>query len=1019
MERTNGNPGKNRLGWWDYPATVLLLGVLSLGMLAWTDQLYQRLRVHQFSSGVLLEERTLAATAHLWLEEGLTDGAETKLQRGQTEIAEALRLSHILLDGGESEYGYPVPPLVVPELRRRGEELTRLLTRLSAGAREKIEMRGGPGTPIDIRFNAVFEEFQNRAEDLEKVLEANQTVDYAKSRRLFYGMLAVWSSILGVSMLGLRRRERRRRHAEEALQRAKAELEMRVAERTAQLRQLNDQLAAELNERKRADEALRTSEERLTAIVANAMDAIITVDEDQRVVLFNAAAERIFCCPAVDAIGKPLDRFIPKRFRQIYRSHMDAYGATGRTARTMGSPGRLCGLRANGEEFPLEATISQASTRGQQLYTVILRDITQREQAEEVARLYAKTREREQLRMEFFANINHELRTPLALILGPVWKILEAGGLADDARRDLEIVERNARLLLRHVNDLLDLAKIDAGRMAPKYAEVDLAHLTRVTASNFKCLAAERDVRYVIDAPGSLPAEADPPQVERVLLNLLSNAFKFTPAGGSVRVAGRSEGDRAILEVEDTGPGVPPHLREAIFERFRQVEGGSARRFGGTGLGLSIAKEFVTLHGGSITVGDPPGGTGSVFRVELPLHAPSGQEVRRTAALPDIVPAPQVVEELGLRTPTRHHPDQARPGSPMILVVEDNPDMNAFIARTLARSYRVVSAFDGREGLEKALEHPPDLILCDLMMPRLSGDHMVRELRRCRVLDDVPIVLLTAKVDDDALRAALLKEGAQDYLNKPISVEHLLAKVERLLADRRRAAEELQRTQEVSARLLTVHDQERKRVAVELHENIAQCLFALGMSLSLARRAEAAPSLAVQRIFSEGLELLQQSTQSIRAICSLLHPALLDDLGLRAAIEWHVEDFARRSGIAVTLDIPPDLGGLPAEHELALFRIMEEALTNVRRHSGSPKATVRVFHDASEVGLEVTDEGHGMLPAEAAAGAAAQGAGIPTMRERARGLGGRLEILSGTKGTSARAVLPISAGTRSPLPVPS
>jgi signal transduction histidine kinase len=350
----------------------------------------------------------------------------------------------------------------------------------------------------------------------------------------------------------------------------------------------------------------------------------------------------------------------------------------------------------------------------------------------------------------------------------------------------------------------------------------------------------------------------------------------------------------------------------------------------------------------------------------------------------------------------------------VVLVVEDNPDMNAFIARTLSRAYHVESAFDGQEGLEKALELLPDLILCDVMMPRMSGDQMVRELRRRPALDDVPIVLLTAKVDDEELRVALLKEGAQDYLSKPIRVEHLLAKVERLIADRRRAAEELQRTREVSARLLTVHDQERKRIAEELNENIAQCLSGLGMSLSVAQNADAAPSLAMQRILAEGLELLRQSSQSIRAMCYVLHPTLLDHFGLRAAIEWHVEDFAKRSGIAVTLEIPRDLGELPAELELALFRIMEEALTNIRRHSGSTKATVRVFHDASEIGLEVIDEGHGMPPAEAAE-TITQGAGIPMMRERARGIGGRLEILSGKRGTSVRAILPLPAETRSLL----
>ena len=223
-----------------------------------------------------------------------------------------------------------------------------------------------------------------------------------------------------------------------------------------------------------------------------------------------------------------------------------------------------------------------------------------------------------------------------------------------------------------------------------------------------------------------------------------------------------------------------------FYEEARQVEGGSDRRFDGTGLGLSIVKEFVDLHGGSIVVGEPTTGRGTVFRVELPLGAPSGSAVSRTAEEPDVEPAPQVVEGLGLRHPAWLHPDKAPPGSPVVLGVEDNPDMNAFMAMTLSRTYHVVSALDGQEGLQKALELRPDLILCDVMMPRTSGDQLVREIRRCRELDDVPIVLLTAKIDE-RLRMTLLKEGAQDYLHKPVNVGHLLARVERLISDRRRA----------------------------------------------------------------------------------------------------------------------------------------------------------------------------------------------------------------------------------------
>jgi PAS domain S-box-containing protein len=753
-------------------------------------------------------------------------------------------------------------------------------------------------------------------------------------------MLVAWSAILGVSMVGLVRRERRRRQAEEALQTANNELEMRVAERTRQLRQVNDQLASELEERKRADlelqkfvsladnssefigmfdlhlkpfyvndagmrllglngleqvrrtpiaefffpedqpfvieeffprvlqsgraeaeirfrhfqtgeplwmiynvfcikdavgqpvalatvsrniterrqtqEELRTSEERLAAIVGTAMDAIITLDEGQQVVLFNAAAERIFGCPASEAIGKPLDRFVPERFRQVHRVHIDKFGTSGTTSRSMHTPRQLYAQRADGEEFPIEATISQARTGGRILYTVILRDITRRKQAEELEKLYQKTKDLDRLKTEFFANVSHELRTPLALILGPVKRRLSAGGLCGDERRDLEVIQRNARLLERHVNDLLDLSKLDAGRMTLDYAEVDLARLTRLVASYFEAVAAEREVKYAIEAPEALPAEVDPHKLERILINLLSNAFKFTPAGGSVRCTIRRSGDCATLEVEDSGPGIPPHSRETIFERFRQADNRVTRQFGGTGLGLSIVKEFVTLHEGCISVTEGRERMGSLFSVDLPLRAPTGSEVRRDTADLDLEGARQVVEELEARDTASEHTD-SRPetDAPTVLVVEDNPDMNAFISRTLSPTYRTFQAFDGRAGLEAAVTLHPNLILCDVMMPRQSGDQMVKEVRRREELDDVPIVLLTAKADEE-LTVRMLNEGAQDYIRKPFDPEELMAKVGRLLADRRRAAEELQRTLQLSERLLGQKDELLQIVSHEL-----------------------------------------------------------------------------------------------------------------------------------------------------------------------------------------------------------
>ncbi len=419
----------------------------------------------------------------------------------------------------------------------------------------------------------------------------------------------------------------------------------------------------------------------------------------------------------------------------------------------------------------------------------------------EVTRLLEKTRELDELKTRFFANVSHELRTPLSLILGPVAKRLSATDLTAEARRDLEVVDRNARLLHRHVTDLLDVAKLEAGRMAMRYAGVDLARLARFVASHFEVLAAEKGIRFTVQALDSLPAEVDAEKLQRILLNVLSNAFKFSPEGGAVALILRVEGSRAVVTVEDEGPGVPAELREAIFERFHQVDAGANRRFGGTGLGLAIVREFVGLHGGRVEAGDAPGG-GALFTVTLPLKAPAGIVVESAAMGLDEAIALQAPDEL--RAPPRAAPppaSTARPDAPLVLVVEDNPDMNAFVAEALGASFRVATAFDGQEGLSKALAIRPDLIVSDVMMPRMSGDEMAEALRRHRELDDVPIIILTAKADD-ALRVGLLRHGVQDFLEKPFSVEELRARVDAFLGERRRSARALGESQERLVRAL-------------------------------------------------------------------------------------------------------------------------------------------------------------------------------------------------------------------------
>lgn len=405
--------------------------------------------------------------------------------------------------------------------------------------------------------------------------------------------------------------------------------------------------------------------------------------------------------------------------------------------------------------------------------------------------LYEQLRQHDELKTKFFSNVSHELRTPLSLILGPLDKILASEGVGAAEREQLDVARRNARLLLKHVNDLLDVAKLEADKMRIHYADVDLAALVRQTAGNFDGLAHDRGIAYAIDTPPTLEAQIDPDKIQRVLLNLLSNAFKFCPGGAGIRCSLRRDehGTTAILTVSDSGPGIAADVRPMIFERFYQGEDSATRRVGGTGLGLAIAKDFVRLHGGAITVDETPGG-GATFEASVPIHAPADASVdadpRRSFGAH---PASDALLDLEPPVRVEHSAAAARNGptlddAPLVLVVEDNPDMNRFLSSSLAADYRVESAFDGREGLDKAFSLRPDLVITDLMMPEMNGAELLARLHADPDLRDTPVVILTAKADDES-RVALLRAGASDYLMKPILLEELRQRVANLLAVKR------------------------------------------------------------------------------------------------------------------------------------------------------------------------------------------------------------------------------------------
>ncbi|MFV2112478.1 SpoIIE family protein phosphatase [Micromonospora sp. LOL_025] len=381
---------------------------------------------------------------------------------------------------------------------------------------------------------------------------------------------------------------------------------------------------------------------------------------------------------------------------------------------------------------------------------------------------------------EFFTDVSHELRTPLTLIAGPVRESLadRREPLPPGQRERLELVHRNTGRLRKLVNDMLDFARLEGGRLDAERVETDLPALTAGVAESFAYAMRQAGLAYRVDV-GALPRTAyvDRDMWEKVVVNLLSNALKYTLAG-TVRLRLRGDGEHVTLTVDDTGVGVPADQQPLLFHRFHRVRGAGGRSHEGTGIGLALVQEMVHLHGGEVSVRSVEG-EGSTFTVRLPYGRPTAPTRRRERTdgptheayvaealhwLPEAAPAhPEATD------------DDARDAA-TVLVVDDNADLRAFLASLLAPHHRVVVAADGREALDRIAERVPDLVLTDVMMPRLDGFGLVRALRADRRTAGLPIIVLSARAGEEAAVEGL-RTGADDYLAKPFSSEELLARV--------------------------------------------------------------------------------------------------------------------------------------------------------------------------------------------------------------------------------------------------
>jgi signal transduction histidine kinase/CheY-like chemotaxis protein len=374
----------------------------------------------------------------------------------------------------------------------------------------------------------------------------------------------------------------------------------------------------------------------------------------------------------------------------------------------------------------------------------------------------------------FFSDVSHELRTPLTLLLGPIRDVLDDSTrpLPPAVRDQLSLAMRNGERLQRLVNDLMDFASIEAGRATAVRVETDLAAFTAELAGVLRSAAERAGLRYTVDSPPlSRPASVDPRLWEKIVLNLLSNAVKYTFVG-SIAVTLREQDDQVVLTVADTGIGIPPDELPRVFERFHRVPGSPARHREGTGIGLALVRELVALHDGTVSVVHSEPGRGSTFTVTIPFGRPDADA---TWPVAPSAAARGTAEAWETDVAAQQDP-AAVPGAPSVLVVDDNADMRGYVTRLLASTCTVRAVANGAEALESIAAEVPDVVVTDVMMPRVDGFELLRRLRADPATRTVQVIMLTARAGQEAAVEGF-DAGVDDYLAKPFQAAELVARV--------------------------------------------------------------------------------------------------------------------------------------------------------------------------------------------------------------------------------------------------
>jgi PAS domain S-box-containing protein len=558
-------------------------------------------------------------------------------------------------------------------------------------------------------------------------------------------------------------------------------LDARIIDRTAKFEALSA-------DKKHLSHSLINSEDK--AIVSVSNNAILTTATDGKILSANPAAVQMFQCLEQEMVDSSVSKLFSEKdeMNLFFDFQSNVYSLQ---RKEKGISIECLSLRSDGTEFPAQAELQWAERADNPLIVLTFINLTARKLAE---------KQTLELKDKFIANISHEFRTPLTIINGILDRYLTKTSNEDEIQ-DLSTAKRNGLRLVRMVEQLLELSRLsDNPTLVLSHFKLDT--LMSMPVDSFSRLSAHHQLTFSSDIPPDLWIECDAQGFEKIIFNLISNAVKYTPAGGDIKVIAYTEQDTVILDVIDSGIGITKDSQNKIFERFQRADDVLNQNTFGVGIGLSLVNELVRTHGWRISLVSEHG-VGSKFSVSIPLAAPQAQEAQLPEGLSEHEVSSILVEQRSVTSTQSTHSQQ------VVLVIEDNLDMQSHIKQVIEQQHHCILAGNGELGVELAKEYVPDLIVSDLMLPGIDGFEVLRQVKKHEVTAHIPVILLTARSDLDS-RLEGLNLNADEYLSKPFNQAELLTRIQNLIDNRKQLQSSFMKKHEDKAKVERKIDSQEK-----------------------------------------------------------------------------------------------------------------------------------------------------------------------------------------------------------------